>query len=90
MAGKPKVRPLGDRVLVKRFDEEEVVKGGIIIPDTAQEGKGRLNDDGDVVPLEVKKGDKVLFGKYAGNEVTIDDVEYMIMREDDVLAIIEE
>ena len=100
MAGKPKVRPLGDRVLVKRFDEEEVVKGGIIIPDTAQEkpqkgeivavGKGRVNDDGDVVALEVKEGDKVLFGKYAGNEVTIDDVEYMIMREDDVLAIIEE
>ena len=101
MAGKkPKVRPLGDRVLVKRFEEEEVVKGGIIIPDTAQEkpqkgeivavGKGRLSDDGDVVPLEVKKSDKVLFGKYAGNEVTIDDVEYMIMREDDILAIIEE
>jgi len=101
MAGKkPKVHPLGDRVLVKRFEEEEVVKGGIIIPDTAQEkpqkgevvavGKGRLNDDGEAIPLEVKEGDKVLFGKYAGNEVTIDDVEYMIMREDDILAIIEE
>jgi chaperonin GroES len=99
MAGKPKVRPLGDRVLVKRFEDEEVMKGGIIIPDTAQEkpqrgevvavGKGRVNENGEVVPLEVKKGDKVLFGKYAGNEVTIDDVEYLIMREDDVLAIIE-
>ncbi len=100
MARKPKVRPLGDRVLVKRLEGEEVVKGGIIIPDTAQEkpqkgeivavGKGRIGDDNEIIQLEVKAGDSVLFGKYAGNEVTIDDEEYLIMREDDILAIIEE
>jgi len=95
-----KVRPLGDRILVKRFEEEEVMKGGIIIPDTAKEkpqrgevvaiGLGRLDDDGKRIPLDVKEGDNILFGKYAGNEVTIDDEEYLIMREDDVLAIVEE
>lgn len=94
------VRPLGDRVLVKRLEEEEVIKGGIIIPDTAKEkpqrgqvvavGLGRLDDDGKRIPLDVKAGDSILFGKYAGNEVTIDDEEYLIMREDDVLAIVEE
>lgn len=99
MAKKLKVRPLGDRVLVKRLEEDEVVKGGIIIPDTAKEkpqkgevvavGKGRIGEDGKLIALEVKTGDTVLFGKYAGNEVNIDDVEYLIMREDDVLAIIE-
>ncbi len=95
-----KVRPLGDRILVKRLEEDEIVKGGIIIPDTAKEkpqrgeviavGLGRLDDDGKRIPLDVKAGDAILFGKYAGNEVTIDDEEYLIMREDDVLAIVEE
>jgi len=94
-----KVRPLGDRLLVKRLEEEEVVKGGIIIPDTAKEkpqrgeviavGLGRLDEEGKRIPLDVKVGDQILFGKYAGNEVTIDDEEYLIMREDDVLAVIE-
>lgn len=92
------VRPLGDRVLVKRI-EEETVKGGIIIPDTAKEkpmkgqikavGNGKLNDKGERIALEVKEGEKVLFGKYAGTEVKIDSEEYLIMREDDILAIIE-
>lgn len=95
-----KVRPLGDRILVKRLEEEEVMKGGIIIPDTAKEkpqrgeviavGLGRLDEEGKRVPLDVKEGDSILFGKYAGNEVTIDEDEYLIMREDDVLAIVEE
>jgi len=94
-----KVRPLGDRILVKRLEEEEIMKGGIIIPDTAKEkpqrgevvavGLGRLDDDGKRIPLDVKEGDNILFGKYAGNEVTIDDEEYLIMREDDVLAVVE-
>lgn len=95
-----KVRPLGDRILVKRLEEEEVVKGGIIIPDTAKEkpqrgevvavGPGRYDDEGEKrIPLDVKEGDQILFGKYSGNEVTIDDVEYLIMREDDVLAVLE-
>ncbi len=95
-----KVRPLGDRILVTRLEEEEVIKGGIIIPDTAKEkpqrgqvvavGLGRLDDDGKRIPLDVKAGDSILFGKYAGNEVTVGDEEYLIMREDDVLAIVEE
>ncbi|HOQ67810.1 MAG TPA: co-chaperone GroES [Candidatus Atribacteria bacterium] len=94
-----KIKPLGDRLLVKRAEEEEVKKGGIIIPDTAKEapqqgkviavGTGRMGEDGKRIPLEVKEGDKVLFGKYAGTEVTIEDEEYLIMREDDVLGIIE-
>lgn len=94
-----KVRPLADRVLVKRIEEEEVVKGGIIIPDTAKEkpqqgevvavGTGKRGEGKDVIPLDVKEGDKVLFGKYAGNEITIGDEELLIMREDDILAIIE-
>ena len=94
-----KVRPLADRILVKREDPSETVKGGIIIPDTAKEkpqegkvvavGSGRLDDNGKRVKLEVKKGDIILMGKYAGTEVKIDDVEHIIMREDDVLAIIE-
>lgn len=95
-----KVRPLGDRILVKRLEEEEVVKGGIIIPDTAKEkpqrgeviavGPGRYDEDGERrIPLDVAVGDQILFGKYAGSEVTIDDEEYLIMREDDVLAVIE-
>jgi chaperonin GroES len=92
-------RPLGDRVLVRRIEEEEKTKGGIIIPDTAKEkpqegkviavGKGKINDDGKVVPLTVKAGDKILFGKYSGSEVKVDGNEYLIMREDDILGIIE-
>jgi chaperonin GroES len=94
-----KVKPLGDRVLVKRIEEEEVVKGGVIIPDTAKEkplqgeiiavGKGKYGDDNELIPLEVKKGDKVLFGKFSGNEITIEGEELLIMREDDILAILE-
>ena len=94
-----KIRPLYDRILVKRVDEGEQVKGGIIIPDTAKEkpqegkvvsvGNGKVNDDGKVSPLDVKKGDKVLFSKYAGTEVNLDGAEHLIIREDDVLGIIE-
>ena len=94
-----KVRPLADRILVKREEPDETVRGGIIIPDTAKEkpqegivvavGAGRLDDDGERVPLEVKKGDRILMGKYAGTEVKIDGEEHIIMREDDVLAVIE-
>jgi len=93
------IKPLGDRILVKRIEEEEVRKGGIIIPDTAKEkpqqgsivavGSGKVNEDGSRMPLEVKAGDRVLFGKYAGSEVKIGDEEYLIMREDDILGIIE-
>ena len=91
-----KVTPLYDRVLLKRLEEQEVKKGGIIIPDTAKEkpqeaqvievGRGRVNDDGKVVPLEVKKGDKVLIGKFSGSEVMINDVEHVIVREEEILA----
>jgi len=91
-----KVLPLYDRVLLKRLEEKEVKRGGIIIPDTAKEkpqeaevieaGKGRVNDEGKVVPLEVKKGDRVLIGKYSGTEVTIDGAEHIIVREDEILA----
>ncbi|OLE66018.1 MAG: co-chaperone GroES [Acidobacteria bacterium] len=93
-----KVKPLHDRVLVKRVDPEEKVKGGIIIPDTAKEkplegkvvavGTGRLDDDGKRIPLEVKVGDRVLVGKYAGTEIKIDEVEHVIVREDEVLGVI--
>jgi chaperonin GroES len=93
------VRPLHDRVLVKRFLEEEKSKGGIIIPDTAKEkpiqgeiiavGTGRVTDDGKVRPLEVKKGDKVLFGKYSGTEIKIEGDEFLMMREEDILGIIQ-
>ena len=92
-----KIRPLGDRILVLGVEQEKKTKGGILIPDTAkgkpQEGKviavgtGKMNEKGKRVPLEVKKGDHVLFGKYAGNEIKIDGVEHLIMREDDILAI---
>jgi len=91
-----KVIPLHDRVLVKRLEEKETVKGGIIIPDTAKEkpqeaeviavGKGRMGEDGKAIPLEVKKGDKVLIGKFSGTEVTIDDEEHVILREEEILA----
>jgi len=94
-----KIRPLQDRIIVKRIEEEEKTKGGIIIPDSAKEkpvegqvvavGPGKLNDNGTKVAPEVKAGDRVLFGKYAGNEVKIDGVEHLIMREDDILGIIE-
>ena len=94
-----KVRPLHDRVLVERVEEREVKKGGIIIPDTAKEkpqegkviavGNGKVNDDGKKIPLDVKAGDKILFGKYSGSEVKLDDKEYLILREEDVLAILE-
>jgi chaperonin GroES len=94
-----KIRPLQDRILVKRIEEEDKTKGGIIIPDTAkekpQEGKviavggGKVLEDGKVQPLDVKKGDRVLFSKYGGTEVTVDDEEHLIIREDDILGIIE-
>jgi chaperonin GroES len=94
-----KVTPLADRVLVKPIDTHEVKKGGIIIPDTAKEkpqegeiiavGKGRINETtGERMPVEVKKGDRVLYGKYSGTEITIDDVEYLILRESDILAVL--
>jgi chaperonin GroES len=91
------VRPLHDRVLVKRLAEEEKSKGGIIIPDTAKEkpiqgeiiavGSGRVTEDGKVRPLDVKKGDRVLFGKYAGTEIKIDGNEFLMMREEDILGV---
>ena len=94
-----KVRPLHDRVIVKRVEEEEKTKGGIIIPDTAKEkpiegkvvavGKGKILENGNQQPLEVKKGDKILFGKYAGTEINIEGDEHLIMREDDIVAIVE-
>jgi chaperonin GroES len=93
-----KINPLYDRVLVKRIEEQEVRRGGIIIPDTAKEkpqqaeviavGKGKVSDEGKVVPLEVKKGDKVLIGKYSGTEVTIEGVEHLILREEEILAVV--
>jgi chaperonin GroES len=94
-----KLRPLQDRILVRRVEEEEKTKGGIIIPDTAKEkpaegkvvevGKGKLDESGKRIALEVKKGDRILFGKYSGTEVKIDGEEYLIMREEDVLGIID-
>ena len=94
-----KIRPLQDRVIVKRLEEEAKTKGGIIIPDTAKEkpiegivvavGKGKTAEDGKLIKLDVKAGDKILFGKYSGTEVKIDGVEHLIMREDDILGIIE-
>ena len=93
-----KVRPLHDRIIVKRTEEEEKTKGGIIIPDAAKEkpiegeviavGTGKVNEDGKKIPLEVKVGDRVLFGKYAGTEIKMDGEEHLMMREDDVLAIV--
>jgi chaperonin GroES len=94
-----KIRPLQDRVIVKRIEEEEKTKGGIIIPDTAKEkpqegkviavGKGKVNDDGKLTPLDVKPGDKILFGKYSGTEIKMNGEEHLIMREDDILGIVE-
>ncbi|MCD6583755.1 MAG: co-chaperone GroES [Candidatus Omnitrophica bacterium] len=94
-----KIKPLGDRVLIKPCEEKERTKGGIVLPDTAKEkpqegeivavGEGRRTEDGKVVPLSLKVGDKVLYGKYSGTEITVDDQEYLIMREEDVLAVVE-
>lgn len=93
-----KIKPLGDRVVIKPSPAEEKTKGGIILPDTAKEkpvvgeivavGPGRKADDGKVIPLDVKVGDKVLYGKYSGTEVTLDGEEYLIMRESDIFAVI--
>ena len=97
--GSMNIRPLHDRILVRRLEEEEKTKGGIIIPDSAKEkpmegeviavGNGKKTEEGKLVALDVKAGDRVLFSKYAGTEVKIDDVEHLIMREDDILGIIE-
>jgi chaperonin GroES len=94
-----KIRPLQDRVIVRRLEEEEKTKGGIIIPDTAKEkpqegkviavGKGKVTEEGKVIPLDVKPGDKILFGKYSGTEIKIEGEEHLIMREEDILGIIE-
>ena len=95
-----KVRPLGDRVLVKALEEKETKKGGIIIPDTAKEkpqegrvieaGHGKLNESGKLNPMNVKKGDRILYGKYSGTEIKLDGEDYIIMPEEDILAILEE
>ena len=94
-----KIRPLHDRILVKRTEEQEVKRGGIIIPDTAKEkpqqgtvvavGPGRVADDGKLIPMNVKEGDRILFGKYSGSEVKLGEIEYLIMHQDDVLGILE-
>jgi chaperonin GroES len=94
-----KIRPLQDRLVIRRIEEQEKTKGGLIIPDTAKErplegeviavGAGKKLEDGKVVPLDVKKGDRVLFGKYSGNEIKVDGVEHLILREDEVLGVIE-
>ena len=94
-----KIRPLHDRILVKRLEEAEKTKGGIIIPDSAKEkpimgevvatGKGKIKDDGTVLAPDVKKGDKILFGKYSGTEVKMDGDELLVMREEDIMAVIE-
>ena len=93
-----KLKPLQDRVLIERSEEKESVKGGIIIPDTAKEkpqegkvvaiGKGKIGEGGKAVPMQIKVGDKVLYGKYSGTEVTVDDKEYLIVKEEDILAIV--
>jgi len=93
------IRPLHDRVVVKRLEQKEQVRGGIIIPDTAKEkpqeaevvavGPGKINDDGKRSPMDVKAGDRILIGKYSGSEIKIDDNEYVIVREDEILAVVE-
>ncbi|MBI5240211.1 MAG: co-chaperone GroES [Elusimicrobia bacterium] len=95
---KVKIQPLGDRVLVKPVEAKEVKRGGIIIPDTAKEkpqegevvavGKGKVTEEGKVLPMDVKPGDRILYGKYSGNEIKIDDVEHLIMHQDDILGIL--
>jgi chaperonin GroES len=94
-----KIRPLHDRIVVRRVEEEDTTKGGIIIPDSAKErpiegdvisvGSGKRSDSGEVTPLDVKAGDRILFGKYAGTEIKLDGVEHLILREDEVLAVVE-
>jgi chaperonin GroES len=94
-----RIRPLHDRILIKRIEEKETVKGGIIIPDTAKEkpqegeviaaGNGKKTEEGKLIPLDVKAGDRILFGKYSGTEIKIEDEEYLILREDEVLGVIE-
>jgi len=94
-----KLRPLHDRILIKRVEEKETVKGGIIIPDSAKEkpqegevvavGNGKKTEDGKLIPLDVKAGDRVLFGKYSGNDIKIDDQEYLILREDEILGVLD-
>ena len=98
IATKIKIQPLGDRVIIKAVEPKEVKKGGIIIPDTAKEkpqegeivavGKGRTTEDGKLIPMEIKTGDIVLYGKYSGTEIKINDVEYLIMKEEDVFGIV--
>ena len=93
------VRPLHDRILIKRIEEKETVKGGIIIPDSAKEkpqegeviavGNGKKTEEGKIIPLDVKAGDRILFGKYSGTDIKIDDQEYLILREDEVLGVLE-
>ena len=93
-----KIQPLADRIMVKVLEAEERTKGGIVLPDTAKEkpqeaeviaiGKGKISDDGKTIPPEVKVGDKILFGKYSGTEIRIDDKEYLILKEEDILAIV--
>ncbi|MGH9325643.1 MAG: co-chaperone GroES [Terriglobia bacterium] len=93
------VRPLHDRILIKRIEEKETIKGGIIIPDTAKEkpqegeviaaGNGKKTEEGKVIPLDVKAGDRILFGKYSGTEIKIEEQEYLILREDEVLGVLE-
>ncbi|HAM34986.1 MAG TPA: co-chaperone GroES [Elusimicrobia bacterium] len=95
---KVKIQPLGDRVMVKPVEQKETKRGGIIIPDTAKEkpqegeivaaGKGKMTEDGKLLPMDVKPGDRILYGKYSGNEIKIDDVEYLIMHQDDILGIL--
>ncbi|MBI5631653.1 MAG: co-chaperone GroES [Elusimicrobia bacterium] len=95
---KVKLQPLGDRVLVKPVEQKETKRGGIIIPDTAKEkpqegeivaaGKGKITEDGKVLPMDVKPGDRILYGKYSGSEVKLDDVEYLIMHQDDILGVL--
>jgi chaperonin GroES len=94
-----RVRPLHDRILIKRIEEKETVKGGIIIPDTAKEkpqegeviavGNGKKTEEGKLIPLDVKAGDRILFGKYSGTEIKIDEQEYLIVREEEVLGVLE-
>lgn len=98
MAKAPKIKPLGDRIVVKRLEADDRTTGGIVLPDAAKEkpqrgkviavGDGKLNDDGERCALQVKVGDRVLFSSYAGTEVTLDDEEYLVMREEDVLGIL--
>ena len=95
---KVKIQPLGDRVLVKPVEQKETKRGGIIIPDTAKEkpqegeviavGKGKIGDDGKLIPMDVKPGDRILYGKYSGNEIKLDDVEHLIMHQEDILGIL--